>query len=161
MSASRLSRSVGRSVGWLVGWLVGTECVMKIDRFEDLECWKEARKLTRMVYEVAQHCSVSRDSRLRDQITGASISVMNNIAEGFGSMLNSEFKRFLLYARRSVSETQNCLYIASDQNYITTDDFNRIYVQAESTRKLIDGMLRYLRSMHSSPKTSTKPTKPT
>ena len=68
---------------------------------------------------------------------------MNNIAEGFDSQSNSEFKRFLLYARRSVSETQNCLYIALDQKYISQHEFDFLYPQAQKTRQIIDGFLRY------------------
>lgn len=119
---------------------------MKIEQFEDLECWKEARVLTIMVYKIAQNGTFGKDYRLRDQITGAAVSVMNNIAEGFGSQRNTEFKRFLLYARRSVSETQNCLYVALDQRYIGQDEFNTVYRQAQKARQLIDGLLRYLRN---------------
>ncbi len=119
---------------------------MKLNRFEDLDCWQEARALTKMVYNLLQENKFKNDYRLIDQITGAVISVMNNIAEGFDSQSNSEFRRFLLYARRSISETQNCLYIAIDQRYINQEQFNSIYEQAEKTRKIIDGLLRYLRS---------------
>jgi four helix bundle protein len=57
---------------------------MKIERFGDLECWKEARILVKMVYE-AIHSSgrFQRDYGLRDQVTDAAVSSMSNIAEGF------------------------------------------------------------------------------
>jgi four helix bundle protein len=125
---------------------------MRIERFEDLECWKEARTLNKMVYELIQNGTFRKDFRLRDQITGAAISVMNNIAEGFDSQLNSEFKRFLLYARRSVSEIQNCLYVALDQDYINHNEFETGYQQAQKTRQIIDGLLRYLRKLPKWPK---------
>ena len=52
---------------------------MKIDRFEDLECWKEARKLVNMVYAaVNANPAFQKDFRLNGQITGAAVSVMNN-----------------------------------------------------------------------------------
>ncbi len=70
---------------------------------------------------------------------------MNNIAEGFDSQSNNEFVRFLKIARRSISEVENCLYIAIDCNYITQDEFKKIFDQAEKERQLVDGMLRYLR----------------
>ncbi|MGR3176161.1 MAG: four helix bundle protein [Candidatus Scalindua sp.] len=61
---------------------------MKINRFEDLECWKEARKLVNMVYEAIRNSkSFQSDCRLRDQSTGAAISVMNNISKGWGSTI--------------------------------------------------------------------------
>lgn len=119
---------------------------MKIDRFEDLDCWKQARILAGSIYDICENQQVSRDRRMRDQLTGAAISVMNNIAEGFGSQSNSEFKRFLGYARRSVSELQSCLYVACDRKFIGQGDFQAAYQQSEATRKVIDGMLRYLRN---------------
>jgi four helix bundle protein len=119
---------------------------MTIQRFEDLDCWKQARTLTALVYELCERPKLGRDGRLRDQLTGAAISGMNNIAEGFDSQSNTEFKRFLSYARRSVSEVQSCLYVAFDRRFVTEQDFQRAYAQAEATRKVIDGFLRYLRS---------------
>ena len=121
-----------------------------IERFEDLECWQEARKLVNMVYEAMNESKdFQKDFRLNGQITGASISVMNNIAEGWASQSNNEFIRFLTYSRRSCAEIQNCLYIALDQQYITEITFRKIYEQALKTLKIIDGLLRYLRSQRS------------
>ena len=90
---------------------------MKIERFEDLECWQEARNLCKIIYSSVGRGQFSKDYRLRDQVTGAAISVMNNIVEGFASQSNPEFIRFLGYARRSSSEVQTCLYVALDQEY--------------------------------------------
>ncbi|MCM8792744.1 MAG: four helix bundle protein [Candidatus Omnitrophica bacterium] len=118
---------------------------MKINRFEDLECWQEARKLVNMVYSITKKKTFSRDYRLIDQFTGAAISIMNNIAEGFDSQSNIEFKRFLRYSRRSISEVQNCLYIAMDQKYIELSEFNELYEHGAKTIKVVDGMLRYLK----------------
>ena len=74
-----------------------------------------------MVYVCAKRAEVEKDFRLAGQITGASLSIMNNICEGFDAKSNPEFIRFLTYSRRSCSETQNCLYVALDQKYISTE----------------------------------------
>jgi four helix bundle protein len=118
---------------------------MKIKRFEELECWKEARELNRMIYSLAQRAQFSKDFRLSGQTTGASISVMNNICEGFDAGSTNEFIRFLFYSRRSCSELQNCLYIASDLEYIGEDEFQKTYQHCEKVRQIIDGLIRYLR----------------
>jgi four helix bundle protein len=70
---------------------------MKINRFEDLECWQEARVLTKNTHDYTTHTDFSKDFRLSGQITGAAISIMNNICEGFDSRSNKEFIRFLTY----------------------------------------------------------------
>lgn len=118
---------------------------MKIERFEDLECWQQARIMTKMVYDLTKQKDFSKDYRLRDQATGAAISSMNNSVEGFASRSDKEFIRFLGYARRSTSEVQTCLYVAIDQGYITQEEFDKVYKQAEKTRQVIDGFIRYLR----------------
>jgi len=130
---------------------------MKIERFEDLECWQQARLLVNMVYSAINNSSsFQRDYRLVDQITGAAVSVMNNIVEGWASQSNAEFIRFLTYSRRSGAETQNCAYVAIDQGYIIEDTFNDIYAQGLRTIKIIDGLLRYLRSRRQKKKVPPK-----
>ncbi len=52
----------------------------KIERFEDVTCWQEARALTRAVYAVARAEPLASDFRLRNQLTGAAVSTMTNIA---------------------------------------------------------------------------------
>jgi len=103
-----------------------------------------------MVYKSIKSSSeFQKDFRLAGQFTGAAISVMNNISEGWASQSNAEFIRFLTYSRRSTAETQNCAYIALDQNYITREIFEEIYNQGLKTIQITDGLLRYLRSQRS------------
>ena len=69
-----------------------------IKRFEDLECWKEARKLVKMIYSgINANPEFQKDFRLVGQHTAAGVSVMNNIAEGWAAQSNAEFIRFLTY----------------------------------------------------------------
>jgi four helix bundle protein len=123
---------------------------MKIERFEDLECWQAARALTKSIYGYAGRAGFSMDYRLTGQITGAASSIMNNICEGFDARSDREFIRFLFYSRRSCSEVQNCLYIASDQKYISNDEFQQAYDHCAKIRKIIDGLIRYLKAPNSS-----------
>ena len=56
---------------------------MTVKNFEELEIWKEARRLTGEIYRLTSHPRFSKDFRLSGQIQGASVSIMSNIAEGF------------------------------------------------------------------------------
>ena len=119
--------------------------MIKIKRFEDIDAWKEARKLVNSVYMLIQMPSFSKDFSLRDQIIRAAISTMSNIAEGFDSATDQQFIQFLIYSRRSSSEVQSHLYIALDNGYIKKTDFEETYAQAETARKLCSGFITYLR----------------
>jgi four helix bundle protein len=119
---------------------------MKLTRFEDLECWKEARQLTRLVYEaIGQGSQWRKDLRLCGQIQGASVSVMANIAEGFVRHSDKEFVQFLFVAMASAAEVQSHLYVAVDQGYLAPEKFDSMYVQAEKTGRIISGLIKYLR----------------
>lgn len=120
---------------------------MKIVRFEDLECWKESRKLVNMVYDaVSGNKLFQNDYRLKDQCIGAAISVMGNIPEGFVRRSNKEFMQFLFISASSAAELQSHSYVALDQNYINRETFDNIYQQSEKTSKLISGLITYLRN---------------
>lgn len=118
---------------------------MKIKRFEDLDCWKESRALSKEIYGYARSPLFSRDFRLAGQITAAAVSIMSNISEGFDSLSNKEFVRFLTYSRRSCSEVQSCLYVGLDQEYVNEEQFEASYIHCKKIRKMIDGLIRYLK----------------
>ena len=118
---------------------------MKIQRFEDLKCWQEARRLRKMVSRVTRNPEIRRDTVFCNQIRSAALSIMSNIAEGFESITDKESINFLNYARRSCGEVRNHLYAALDDDYISAEKFDELYEQACSTGKLISGFIAYLR----------------
>ncbi len=120
---------------------------MKITRFEDIEAWQEARKLVRMVYEVIRKDPAFRkDFRLVGQVQDASVSSMSNIAEGFSRKGNKEFVQFLFISKSSAAEVQSHFYVATDQGYVSQEDFRMVYEQAEIVSKLDSGLIKYLSS---------------
>ena len=115
-----------------------------ITRFEDIDAWQEARKLSAEVYALTRKQEFSRDYGLKDQIRRAAVSVLSNIAEGFDRGGNREFIQFLYIAKGSAAEVQAQLYVALDAGYLGEEEFSRIYNQAGVTAKLIGGFIRYL-----------------
>jgi four helix bundle protein len=116
-----------------------------IKNFEELTSWQKARELAGYVYELTRRDKFSRDYGLRDQIQRAASSVMHNIAEGFESGSDPEFVRFLKMARRSAGEVQSQLYLALDVDYITENERQKAHALATEVKKLINGMMAYLR----------------
>ena len=119
---------------------------MKITKFENIEAWKEARILVRLIYKLSKKEKFSKDWRLIGQIQGAAVSIMGNIAEGFDRRSNKELSNFLNIALGSTSEVQSHLYVALDQRYITQKEFQEAYEQAVKVKKLIYGFMRYLKN---------------
>jgi four helix bundle protein len=119
---------------------------MKLTRFEDLDCWKEARKLVNMVYEAIRESKpFQNDYRLKDQSIGAAISVMGAIPEGFARRSNREFIQYLFISLSSAAELQSHFYVVLDQKYVTQETFDRIYEQAEKVGRMDSNLITYLR----------------
>ena len=104
----------------------------KINRFEDIQAWQKARELNKEIYNTTGIHSFSKDFSLRDQVRKGSVSIMANIAEGFGRRSKKEFSNFLNIAHGSAAEVQCHLYVALDQKYMIKDSFeNTIHIMSE------------------------------
>jgi four helix bundle protein len=115
-----------------------------IRRFEEIDAWQKARELTRAIYQVTRSGAFAHDYGLKDQIRRAAVSIMSNIAEGFGRGGNREFVQFLSVARGSVAEVQAQLYVALDAGYIQNEQFDSLFRVATETGNLVGGFMRYL-----------------
>lgn len=116
-----------------------------IQKFEDIEAWKEARRLVNLIYNISEKKEFAKDLSLKNQIRSASVSIMSNIAEGFDRSSDREFIQFLVIARASAAEVKSQLHIALDRGYIDHGDFETIFEHANSVVNLINGFIRYLR----------------
>jgi four helix bundle protein len=113
--------------------------------FEEIECWRKARELTRQVYLITGMDSFAKDFGLKDQIRRASVSVMSNIAEGYDRSGTAEFIRFLTIAKGSAAEVRCQLYVALDQGYVNERMFSEIRSLATETARLTAGLIKYLK----------------
>lgn len=112
--------------------------------FEEIEAWKKARELTRLIYEITATGPFARDFGLKDQIRRAAVSIMSNIAEGFERGGNKEFAFFLGIAKGSAGEVRSHLYVAADANFIDENQFQTLSQLANETSRLIGGLMKYV-----------------
>ncbi len=113
-------------------------------RFEDLGVWQEAREIVRQVYELTATPPFRRDTVLSDQMRKAALSIMANIAEGFGRRTNRDFARSLTQARGSASELQSHLYVALDQRYVDEACFSDLYEKCDRISSMLHRLITYL-----------------
>lgn len=118
---------------------------MAVKNFEELEIWKEARRLTQIIYQLTKTDKFSRDFALRDQIRRAAVSIMSNIAEGFERGGNQEFLQFLYVAKASCGEVRSQLYVGLDQGYIISSDAEKSIVALRRLSGMIGNMISYLK----------------
>ncbi len=115
-----------------------------ITKFEDLEIWQEARKLTKEVHQISKETDLKQDFRFKEQIKAASGSVMDNIAEGFERDGNLEFRQFLSIAKGSAGETRSQIYRLFDYEYISEEKFIELKNNYENLSGKIKNFITYL-----------------
>ena len=119
---------------------------MKVTRFEELEIWKEARELYKLVFQITSEKPFCNDFRFRDQIRASSGSVSDNIAEGFDRGGNKEFIQFLSISKGSCGEVRNQSYRAFDSSYITKEELDELLNRTDSISRKITNLVKYLNS---------------
>ena len=88
-----------------------------------------------------------RDWGFKDQIQRASVSIMNNIAEGFERGGNKEFLNFLYIAKGSCGEVRSQLIRANDLGYLTKEEYDELYTEC---RKLSAGIMNFIKEIRTS-----------
>jgi len=111
---------------------------MKAEKFEDLLVWQFARELTVEIYRLFEH---SKKYYYMDQINRASLSIMNNISEGFERRSNKDFRQFLFFAKGSSGEVRSMLHIAKDLNFIDEDQYIKLLNSSIEISKMISGLI--------------------
>ena len=114
---------------------------MKIERFEDILAWQKAKTMTLLVYKSFKSC---KDFSFKNQVERASISVMNNIAEGFERQTNKDFRNFLFIAKGSCGEVRSMLSVAKELEYIGEKDFSTVSALTIEISRMLSGFIKTL-----------------
>ncbi|MEQ9407453.1 MAG: four helix bundle protein [Fuerstiella sp.] len=116
----------------------------RIDTFEDLECYKSARKFRTAVADWAKMLPADEKYRLIDQTIRAVRSITANIAEGFGRQHPQENLQFCRQARGSLMECLDHLNTALDEKLIDVERYNQFREQWGTVRAILTGYIKYL-----------------
>ena len=134
---------IGAPVSWpLTCVLFGMESRAPIKRFEELIAWQKAMVLSKRIYWITSKGRFASDWGLRDQVRRASVSILSNIAEGFGKYSNREFKKYLAIANGSSFEVRAQIHLARELGYIDRTEANIVVKMCEEVSRLIAALRR-------------------
>jgi four helix bundle protein len=115
-----------------------------IKYFEDLDSWKKAREVWKLLGDLIDQGRFKKNYRLIHQIEGSSGSIMDNIAEGFERGTKLEFIQFLGYSKGSCGELRSQLYRALDRSYLTQVEFDDFKSALMNISGLLQNLISYL-----------------
>lgn len=116
----------------------------KIETFEDLEIWNKAVDLYVEVYSKCENSSLKNDFSAKDQLKRATLSISNNIAEGFEYENNLQFMRFLRYSKGSAGEVRSMIHAFYRTKQIDEATHKKLIEDVILISKSIKNFLKYL-----------------
>ena len=117
---------------------------MTVQRFEDLEIWKNARELCRKIRDISDSGSLGKDYSLKDQILRSCGSCMDNIAEGYERDGKKEFLQYHYISKGSLGETRSQVHRCSDAHHLTEDQYSSLLNDCLNLSAQIKKFINYL-----------------
>jgi len=115
-----------------------------VKRFEDLEVYKKAFKLTISIYKLTN--AKTFDINIKNQIQRAALSITLNIAEGFELQSNKQFVRFLYISKGSSGEVRSLLRICEELKYLDKNTIEDLIKNIEDISKQLSKFISYLKN---------------
>lgn len=122
----------------------------KVNRFEDLEVWQKGMQLAEDIYFVTREEKFTREFSIKDQIIRASISISNNISEGFEYDNRKDFIKFLRYSKGSTGEVRNMLIYLKRIGLISNEVHEKLTNDAVILSKQLFSFINYLKNNNNS-----------
>jgi four helix bundle protein len=119
----------------------GEESTMKYDRFEDLPVWKVAAELAAKMFRWSAQSAFRGKGDLANQLQRATLSISNNIAEGFERGTTQELITFLYYARGSAGEVRSMLCVMT-----LMPEFEHLKSEISDFKLLAESISRQIRA---------------
>jgi four helix bundle protein len=109
---------------------------MKINSYKDLEAYKKAYEVAKMVYRMTATFPKEELYALSNQLRRAAVSVPSNIAEGYmrGS---KEYVQYLKIALGSAAELETQLSLSRDLGFCDGNNFKDVYALNEEVIRLL------------------------
>ena len=112
-----------------------------IKSYRDLEIYQEGYEQLLEIYKITREYPKEEEYVMTTQIRRAALSIVLNIAEGYGRQSKEDFKRFLKISYGSINEVETLLKLGKDMGYIEEgryrDIIGKYHILGRKTYNLI------------------------
>ncbi|MGZ3864098.1 MAG: four helix bundle protein [Bacteroidia bacterium] len=113
--------------------------MVKTTTFKGLIVWQKAHKLVLEVYKVSKKFPKEEVYALTSQLRRAAVSVPANIAEGYKKKTAAAKMNYLNISEGSLEEIKYYFILATDLEYLTQNEFDKLTENAEEVGRLLNG----------------------
>ncbi len=115
--------------------------------FTELDVWKEARLLVKLVYEDVRLFPKEEMFGIQSQIKRCVISIPSNVAEGCGRNHRKDSLQFFYIARGSAYELETQLYLSFDLGFLPEEKLKLLLDKLQRVRMLLSGLINRYKSL--------------
>lgn len=108
--------------------------------FRRLDVYRNAKQLSRLIYELLRKYPAEERFALCSQLRRAVTSIPINIAEGFGRFSSKEKAHFIEIAFGSVTEILCEIELSLDEGYISQEEFKQVEERLSVIGKQLSGL---------------------
>jgi four helix bundle protein len=119
----------------------------KITTFKDLIAWQKSHELVIELYKATSSFPPTEQFGITNQLRRAAVSIVSNIAEGFGRRTALDRGRFYDTARASLYEVQSQLLVSRDVGFLQAKVYDELEEKADTVQKLMTGLINKTKSM--------------
>ena len=115
-----------------------------IKSYRDLDVWKKAIDLAKMVYQITKSFPDEEKYGLVVQMRRAAVSIPSNIAEGHARTSTKEFMHFISVALGSIAELETQIVLSNHLEYIKMDQREILLESLDIIGKMLRGLYKSL-----------------
>ena len=117
-----------------------------IKSLDDFQTWQKSKEVNKLVAAVVNKPVFQSNLKLKNQIISSSMSVMANLAEGFGRQGNAEFIQFLSIAKASSAELRSHIQGACDFELICKEKGSEIISMANEVEAMSATLIKKIKN---------------
>lgn len=114
--------------------------------FEDLDVYKATITFTGSIYELLDKQPLKNDFAMVDQLRRATISISNNISEGFERETDKELIRFLYFSKGSAGEVRNLFNVMEQIGYFEKNELSSLKGDIINISKQLANYIKYIKN---------------
>jgi len=108
-------------------------------KFEDLKVWQKAQQVFLAMNDALKE---SKMFFFKDQMLRASLSISNNIAEGFERKSNKEYLYFLYVAKGSCGEVRSMLHLGKQMKLYSKEFAEKMHAECLEVSYMLNGLIK-------------------
>ena len=122
---------------------------MVLTDFTQLEAWKKAMDLAGKIHDITSKFPKDELYGLVSQMRKAAVSVISNIAEGFGRYTYPDKKNKYVQSRGELVELMSQIYYSERVGYINNNQCQELIADCKEVQKLLNGLITKMKKLDS------------